>query len=138
MKFAYWQPLHVRWLTCYSGGAFKRLLNGWHNPLSFFVFSFQTRPSSKTSQWRELKKREEIIARENDDGWSFQINLIWQMQSISKHGLFTNVKCNCLRCYFSLSGCSSILLAYTFNFSPSSSQVLYNFLHSPIRFSVTT
>lgn len=68
--------------------------------------------SSKTLQWQEPKKErgEMIILELLKSIW------FWQMQDISKHVLFTNSKFNCLRCYFSLSGYSFILLVYTFNF----------------------
>lgn len=129
-KLAYWRPFIFHWLT--------------RNQKQHFSFSKCSRDlfsntltdlwaghsSSKTLQWQKPKKGE-------GGKWESLI-WFWQMQDISKHVLFTNSKFNCLRCYFSLSGYSFILLMYTFNFSTSSYQVLYSFLlhqfffHSPL------
>lgn len=65
--------------------------------------------------------------RRKKEGMLIILNLL--KSGLTNARYFKNLyKFSCLRCYFSLSGYSFILLVYTFNFPPSSYQVLYSFL----------
>lgn len=113
-KLAYWRPfIFTDWLVTRSS------ISVFPNVHVIFFFSntltalWAGHSSSETLQGQKPKKRrggEMIILDLLKSIW------FWQMQDISKHVLFTNSKFNCLRCYFSLSGYSFILLVYTFNF----------------------
>lgn len=112
-KLAYWWPfIFTDWLVTRSSiSVFPNV------HVSFFSSNTPTdlgagHSSSKTLQWQKPRKEEGVDVIILD---LFKSDF-WQMQHISKHVLFTNSKFNCLRCYFSLSGYSFILLVYTFNF----------------------
>lgn len=85
----------------------------------FFFFKYADRFMSRSFIIRNIAVTG--AQQKEEEGEMMVLDLLksegfWQMQDISKHVLFTNSEFNCLRCYFSLSGYSFILLVYTLNF----------------------
>lgn len=116
-KLAYWRPfIFTDWLVNQNQHfSFSKC----SRDLFFFLIHWQIYEQAirhqKHCSDRNPKRRKggggEMIILD-----LFKSIWFWQMQDISKHVLFTNSKFNRLRCYFSLSGYSFILLVYTFNF----------------------